>query len=139
MKQYRQRVSGPLLDRSDVQVDVPAMSETDKDKLLAQGRRSGPDSQSIREQVVKCRALQLACAGRCNARLEQREVRGLSSVTARDRKLLTEAMNRLRFSARAYFRILKIARTIVDLASQEQFATAHLLEAINYRRFHAVL
>jgi magnesium chelatase family protein len=137
VKQYRQRISGPLIDRIDLQVEVPRLSDADKTAVMQRGKASGPDSASIRAQVVQCRALQLERAGRCNARLEQHEVQQICALTAKDSKLIGDAMNRLRFSARAYFRILKIARTIADLDEAPDVSTPHLLEAINYRRFDA--
>src|SRR5690606_1537938 len=75
--QYRQRVSGPLIDRIDLQVEVPRLSDTDKAGLMHQGKPSGPTSDCIREQVIQCRALQLERSGHCNARLGQHEVQSL--------------------------------------------------------------
>jgi magnesium chelatase family protein len=137
VKQYQQKISGPLLDRIDLQVNVPRLSEAEREALLQQDRATGPDSSSIREQVVRCRERQLARAGRSNARLEQRQIKQHCALTARDKKLLNEAVTRLRLSARATFRILKIARTIADLEEAAAIATPHLLEAVNYRRFDA--
>lgn len=135
MKQYQQRMSGPLLDRIDLQVSVPRLSESERNTLLQQGCGAGPDSSNIRAQVVACRERQLARAGRCNARLEQQQVKQYCELTGRDRKLLNEAITRLRLSARATFRILKIARTIADLDGADCIVTPHVLEATNYRRF----
>jgi magnesium chelatase family protein len=135
VKQYQQRVSGPLLDRIDLQVSVPRLSESERNTLLQQGRGAGPDSSSIRAQVIACRELQLARAGRSNARLEQQQVKQHCELSGRDTKLLNEAISRLKLSARATFRILKIARTIADLDESLRIAAPHLLEAINYRRF----
>jgi magnesium chelatase family protein len=87
---------------------VPRLSESEREALLQHERAAGPDSASIRKLVVACRDRQLACAGRSNARLEQLQVRQYCVLDARDKKLLTEAVNRLRLSARATFRILKI-------------------------------
>jgi magnesium chelatase family protein len=137
VKQYQQKISGPLLDRIDLQVNVPRLSEAEREALLQQDRATGPDSNSIREQVIQCRERQLARAGRSNARLEQRQIKQHCALTARDKKLLNEAVTRLRLSARATFRILKIARTIADLEEAGAIATPHLLEAVNYRRFDA--
>jgi magnesium chelatase family protein len=137
VKQYQQKVSGPLLDRIDLQVSVPRLSETERDALLQQEGAVGPDSNSIRQHVIACRERQLARAGRSNARLEQRQIKQHCALSARDKKLLNDAVTRLRLSARATFRILKIARTIADLEESPNIATPHLLEAVNYRRFDA--
>lgn len=134
VRQYQQRISGPLLDRIDLQVNVPRLSESERGALLQQGGATGPESSTIRKLVVTCRERQLARAGRSNARLEQQQLRRYCALDARDKTLLTEAVNRLRLSARATFRILKIARTIADLDGVERIASAHLFEAINYRR-----
>ena len=77
----------------------------------------------------------MARSGLINSRLEQNEVQQFCGLHDSDNALLNEAMTRLRLSTRAYFRILKIARTIADLAEVENIARPHLLEAINYRRF----
>ncbi len=135
IKQYRQRISGPLLDRIDLQVDVPRLSDADREQMLRQSRERGPDSATRRAQVLACRETQLARTGCCNARLEHGQIKELCALGTKDQKLLNEALNRLRLSARACFRILKIARTIADLADSEHIAKPHLLEAINYRRF----
>jgi len=89
VKQYRQRVSGPLLDRIDLQVTVPRLSETERNSLLQQERAKGPDSTSIRVEVIACRERQLARAGCCNARLEHKQVKQHCALASRDGKLLS--------------------------------------------------
>ena len=134
-RHYQQRVSGPLLDRIDLQVSVPRLNEFDRNVLLQHEHRPAPDSAAIRKQVVACRENQLARAGRNNASLDQKQLGRYCALNARDKNMLTEAVNRLRLSARATYRILKIARTIADLDQSEKIQTSHLLEAVNYRRF----
>jgi magnesium chelatase family protein len=135
VKQYQQRVSGPLLDRIDLQVSVPKLSEHERQTLLQQGVAVEPASNVIRAQVVACRERQLGRSGCSNAKLDQRQVKLHCALTSRDTKLLSEAITRLQLSARATFRVLKIARTLADLEESERIATPHVLEAINYRRF----
>jgi magnesium chelatase family protein len=135
VKQYQERVSGPLLDRIDLQVPVPRLNDSERDALLQHDDTASVDSASLRAAVIACRNQQLARAGHSNARLEQRQIRQHCALAASDRKLLNEAVTRLRLSARATFRVLKIARTIADLDEAERIATQHVLEAINYRRF----
>lgn len=135
VKQYQQRVSGPLLDRIDLQVSVPRLSESERSSLFQQGHAMGRDSKSIRVQVIACRERQIKRAGHCNAKLEHQQIKAFCQLTTRDGKTLNDAVARLQLSARATFRILKIARTIADLDEAENIGTAHLLEAINYRRF----
>lgn len=138
VRQYQQRVSGPLLDRIDLQVSVPRLGEGERDALLQheqQEGKAGRDSASIRSLVIACRERQLARTGRSNARMEQQQIRQHCALCASDKKLLNEALTRLKLSARATFRILKIARTIADLDKADRIDTPHVLEAINYRRF----
>lgn len=135
VKQYQQRISGPLFDRIDMQVEVARLSEDDKSQLLQNRTGKTANSKDLRQRVVECRALQMARSGLINSRLEQNEVQQFCGLHDSDNALLNEAMTRLRLSTRAYFRILKIARTIADLAEVENIARPHLLEAINYRRF----
>ncbi len=137
VKRYQQRMSGPLLDRIDLHVTVPRLTETERGPLLLRERPSSPDSVSIRQQVIACRERQLTRSGQINARLEHRKIKQYCVLSARDVKLLNEAIKRLHISARATLRILKIARTIADLDLSECIATPHVLEAINYRRFDA--
>jgi magnesium chelatase family protein len=135
VKLYQQRISGPLLDRIDLHINVPRPREDERAALLHEEWPSGPSSTSVRQQVIACRERQLARAGHNNARLEQQQIRQHCVLAPHDRTLLHEAITRLRLSARASFRILKVARTIADLDESDDIATAHVLEAINYRRF----
>src|SRR5690606_30262974 len=94
VKYYQQRVSGPLLDRIDLQVNVPRLGEAERDALLQQAQPealAGTSSAGIRQLVGACRDRQLARAGRSNARLDQRQVREYCALRAGDKKLLGEA------------------------------------------------
>jgi magnesium chelatase family protein len=135
VKQYQQRISGPLFDRIDMQVEVAHLGADDKTQLLQKRAGKTATSATLREYVVECRALQLERSGLVNARLEPSAVQQFCGLSESDAALLNDAMTRLRLSTRAWFRILKIARTIADLAEVENIARPHLLEAINYRRF----
>jgi magnesium chelatase family protein len=129
---YLSRVSGPLMDRIDLQVEVPAVPFHD---LAAD--TAGPPSADLRGQVVEARDLQ---AGRldgsgvfCNAQMPTKLTRAHCRLSAEGLGLLERAMERFKLSARAYTRILKIARTIADLDGAGQIGLAHLSEAIGYR------
>jgi len=132
VQRYRAKISGPLLDRIDIQIEVPAV----KYKELSQHQAS-EDSAAIRTRVNKAREVQLRrFAGRtlfCNAQMTSRDIRKFCQPEAAGEKLLENAMARLGLSARAYTRILKVARTIADLAGEEKVSGAHLAEAIQYR------
>jgi len=129
---YRRRVSGPLLDRIDLQVDVPAVPPA----LLGAGA-TGPSSSEVRARVAAARERQAARAGprvaRCNARLKGAALRRLCAPDAAGAQLLAQAVTRLGLSARAHDKVLRVARTIADLAGEEGVRAPHVAEAIQYR------
>jgi len=132
IQRYRAKISGPLLDRIDIQIEVPAV----KYKELSQ-HIPGEDSAAIRTRVNQAREVQLSrFQGRalfCNAQMSSRDIRKFCQLEAAGEKLLESAMSRLGLSARAYTRILKVARTIADLAGEDKVGGPHLAEAIQYR------
>ena len=126
---YRGKLSGPLLDRIDLLLDVPAVAEAE---LSARG--DGEPSATVRERVAAARAAQSARQGKPNALLAPDDVERHASPDAAGAALLKQAMARLSLSARAYHRILKVARSIADLAGESGVGAAHVAEAIHYRR-----
>jgi magnesium chelatase family protein len=132
VSKYQKRISGPMLDRIDIHIDVPSV---EYEKLT--DHRMGEVSASIRARVEKARAWQRARFQGTditnNASMGPAEVRQHCAVDEAGRTLLKAAMRQLGMSARAYHRILKLARTIADLAGSEVIQTAHLAEAIQYR------
>jgi magnesium chelatase family protein len=131
IRRYRARISGPLLDRIDLQVDVPRVPLAE----LGDAAPLGESSAAVRERVVAARERQTQRAGKPNAALGSRELRRDCVLVASDRELLERALDKLSLSARAYHRILRVARTIADLADSAAIARPHLTEAIQYRRF----
>jgi magnesium chelatase family protein len=127
---YRQRISGPLLDRIDLQVEVPALPADD-----LQGVAEGESSAHVRARVSAARALQQARQGRPNARLTTREIDQHCQPEAAGAALLKQALTRFNLSARAYHRVLRVARSIADLADSASIAPPHVAEAVQYRRF----
>lgn len=128
---YLSRISGPLLDRIDMQIHVPAVAE---EILLNYGRnRQGEPSARVRQRVAAAFARQMERAGKPNSRLNGPEVEQHCILTQPQRRLLLQAVTRLRLSARAVHRVLKVARTIADLSSDERIADNHLSEALSYR------
>ncbi|WP_166212053.1 YifB family Mg chelatase-like AAA ATPase, partial [Cognatiluteimonas telluris] len=130
IQRYRAKISGPLLDRIDLHVDVPRLPPA----LLRPDAPDGESSQCVRERVVAARARQLARAGRANAQLGQSGTMAACQLAAQDQLLLERAIDALQLSARSMHRVLRVARTIADLADSPQIATAHLAEALGYRR-----
>jgi magnesium chelatase family protein len=128
---YRGRISGPLLDRIDMHVEVPRI---DAARLGAPGPEDGDTSAQVRRRVHAARARQLARAGKLNSALTPKEIDRDCLLDAAGLRLLQQALTRLALSARAYHRILKVARTIADLAECDAIALPHLSEAVNYRR-----
>jgi magnesium chelatase family protein len=125
---YTARLSGPLLDRIDLHVEVPRVPQA-----ALRATAPGEDSATVRARVVAARARQFARAGKVNAWLGNREVEATCALGASDQALLERAVDRLGLSARAYHRVLKVARTIADLDGADDIATPHLAEALGYR------
>jgi magnesium chelatase family protein len=129
---YRQRISGPLLDRIDIHIEVPRV---DYDELTDE--RRGEPSDVIRERVQAARDRQAArFAGTtlvCNADMGVREVEEYARLDGEGQALMRSAMQQMHLSARGYHRVLKLSRTIADLAGSERIQPTHLAEALQYR------
>jgi magnesium chelatase family protein len=132
IQRYRARISGPLLDRIDLQVEVPAVRYQE---LAAP--QPGERSAAIRERVSAARGVQLHRLRErpifCNAQMTPRDLRRYCALHPDAERLLEAAMTKLALSARAYTRILKVARTIADLAGVDSLGAAQVAEAIQYR------
>jgi len=126
---YRARLSGPLLDRIDLHIEVPALPEAE---LTAASQ--GETSDLVRARVTAARQRQLARQGKANVRLEGREIDQLCQPDANGQALLKQAITRLNLSARGYHRILRVARSIADLDSSAEIRAPHVAEAVQYRR-----
>ena len=127
---YRRRISGPLLDRIDIQIEVPAVPEAELTR-----QASGEPSSAIKARIEAAYQQQLARQGKPNAQLTTTEIERICIPDAQGLELLKQAISRLSLSARAYHRILKVARSIADLAGESGIRTAHIAEAVQYRRF----
>lgn len=130
---YLNRISGPLLDRIDLQVEILPVAFDEISSTAP-----GESSQEIRKRVIAARAIQNARFSKekdvhCNAQMSSRLIAKYATPDAEGLKILRDAMTRLDMSARAYDRILKVARTIADLVGSDNVLTHHIAEAINYR------
>jgi magnesium chelatase family protein len=129
VRAYRARLSGPLLDRIDMHIDVPAVNF---EQLHRPGQR-GESSAEIRARVEAARALQHARSGVANAHLKGETLRTQCVLDLRSRQLLQQAVDKLGLSARAHDRLLRLARTIADLDQSETIQSHHMAESIGYR------
>jgi len=129
---YLGKISGPLLDRIDLQVEVPALTAEEIGSTTA-----GEASSLIRDRVEAARAIQRERFRRshseCNAEMSTRQLRRFCELGPSSRRLLEHAVSRLGLSARGYDRVLKVARTIADLAGRERIDSGHIAEAVHYR------
>ena len=132
IQKYRAKISGPLLDRIDIHLTVPAVAY----EKLAEARQ-GESSKNIRERVVRARQVQEQrfrnSSSRNNSGMNRKELETHAELADSSRKILQLAMTKMGLSARAYDRILKVARTIADLAGEQKIDTPHVAEAIQYR------
>jgi len=131
IQRYRNKISGPLLDRIDIHIEVPHVP---RQIMQLADNEPAHDSKTVRGRVEDARVLQMLRSKKCNAQLTNRELEQVCRLTTRDMTLLDQAIDRFGLSSRAYHRILKVARTIADLEQRNSIQTHHLTEAINYRK-----
>ena len=136
---YRNKISGPLLDRIDIHVEVPAVRYEDLAKLTP-----GESSQTIRERIIAARESQqrryAAIPGvHCNAGMRPKDIEAHCELEEETRNILKMAIADMNFSARAYDRIVKVARTIADMGGAASIGAVHVSEAIQYRSLDRVM
>jgi magnesium chelatase family protein len=133
IERYQSRISGPLLDRIDLFVDVPRLTREE-----LRGEERAESSEEIRARVVAAREVQLARQGVPNAALAGRKLRATCSLGGDAEMLFSQAIDRMGLSGRAHDRVLRVARTVADLAGEGEISVEHVAEALNYRRAVAV-
>jgi magnesium chelatase family protein len=138
IRQYRSKISGPLMDRIDIHIDVPGIRYRD-----LSGRKRGESSLAMRERITRARDIQQRRLNelptRCNAHMTNREIKTFCALDEESHRLIEMAMDKLGLSARAYTRILKVARTIADLNGEPHILGHHVSEAIQYRALDRVV
>ena len=127
-RRYRSKISAPFLDRIDLQIEVPRLSREDLQKPA-----TGETSEQVRTRVVAARNRQITRQNKANIELSNKEIEKYCKLGKEDEELLAQVMEKFKLSARAYHRILKVARTIADLAGNEKIKTKDLSEAVSYR------
>ncbi len=137
IRRYLSEISGPLLDRIDIHIEVPRLSSED-----LMNKRAGESSATVRRRVVAARKKQVERLGgrgngtaTCNARMRAQELRDFCEMDGATKDLLKAAINQFNLSGRGYDRILRVSRTIADLEDSQNVEMHHVAEAINYRAF----
>lgn len=133
---YLNRLSGPFLDRFDLSIEVPLLPQG---ALQQSDSQRGESTEQVRKRVISARNVQMARAGKINAQLSTKEIERDCKVSAQDALFLENALNKLGLSVRAYHRILKVSRTIADLANEPNIQQIHLAEALGYRAMDRLL
>ena len=128
-RRHRSRISAPLMDRIDIQIEVPKLPK----EALRDTETQAESSATVRQRVLQAHQRQFERCGKSNGEMNNREVERHCALDAATQKLLDLAMDRFRLSARAYHRILKVARTIADLEGRSRIQSPHITEALGYR------
>ncbi len=132
IKRYQNRISGPLLDRIDLHIDVPPLQASE-----LQDTKPVEDSETVRLRVIAAYNFQIERQNCLNMALSPKELEKYATLDIQASKIIELAQQRLNLSARAYHRVLRVARTIADLAQSENIQSTHLTEALSYRSQHA--
>ncbi|CAM3891034.1 Competence protein ComM [Vibrio aerogenes CECT 7868] len=132
---YLSRISGPLLDRFDLSVEIPALPKG----MLSNGGGRGESTLTVRSRVIQARKIMMARSNKANALLSNQEIEKFCVLEHEDAEFLENALHHLGLSVRAYHRIIKVARTIADLAGDEKISRQHLAEALGYRAMDRLL
>ena len=132
---YLNRISGPLLDRFDMSLEIPLLPKG----MLTEGGNRGESTQKVKSRVEKAQKMMLSRSGMVNALLGSKEIETYCVLKKEDAEFLEKTLHQLGLSIRAYHRIIKVARTIADLAGETNIQRLHLAEAIGYRAMDRLL
>lgn len=131
LSRYKNKLSAPLLDRIDIQIELPRLN---KNELIKQKIHQQEPSRIVRHRVTQARDRQLSRQGCLNGQMNNQQIEDICRLDSASQGLLTQAIDKLKMSARSYHRLLKLSRTIADLAQQENISADFISEAISYRR-----
>ena len=131
LSRYKNKLSAPLLDRIDIQIELPRLPQQ---QLLQQKINQQETSAVIRQRVIQAREVQLKRQGCLNAQMSNQQIEDICVLDATSQQILSQAIDKLKLSARSYHRLLKLGRSIADLAGREQISSQCISEAIGYRR-----
>ena len=131
LSRYKNKLSAPFLDRIDIQIELPRLN---KSELLEQKIHQQETSATARERVTRARELQLSRQGCLNGQMNNQQIEDICVLDNASQQLLTQAIDKLKLSARSYHRLLKLARSIADLNGEQEISVQCISEAINYRR-----
>ena len=132
LSRYRNKLSAPLLDRIDIQIELPRLA---RDELLQQKICQQTASETVRARVSAARQRQIQRQGCLNAQMNNRQIEQICQLDQASQQLLMRAIDKLKLSTRSYHRLLKLARSIADLAEQDSINASCVSEAISYRRW----
>ncbi|MCP4493583.1 MAG: YifB family Mg chelatase-like AAA ATPase [Gammaproteobacteria bacterium] len=131
INRYRNKLSAPLMDRIDIQIELPRL---EKNELLGHDQRHRETSAEVRERVTQARNRQVARQGCPNAQLGNQQIESFCHLDQPCEQLIMTSIDKLKLTARSYHKLLKLARTIADMAGQEKIGQTHIAEAITYRQ-----
>ena len=138
IQKYQRRISGPILDRIDLHIEVPAVEVIKLSGNASEGQaRTQDESRVVREQVMRAREIQTKRLARskiyCNAQMKNKQVKEFCPLDSQSQLILNRAVEKFDLSARAYFRVIKVGRTVADLEGSENIQSKHISEALAYR------
>ena len=134
LRRYRNKLSAPLLDRIDIQIELARL---ERHELVGSQKIPGESSERVRRRVIEARQRQIDRQGCVNAYLDNKDLEKYCVLDTSSEKLLLAALEKLHLTARSYHKLLKLARTIADLAGENNITQAHVAEATSYRRRQA--
>ncbi|MBD3668356.1 MAG: ATP-binding protein [Kangiella sp.] len=139
IRRYLGKISGPLLDRIDMQIEVPLLSQQELTNGKPKDSKPRETSAFLRQRVIECQSAQYQRQGKLNGQLQAGEIDEHCLLSDSAKALLNKALEQLNLSARSYHRIIKVSRTIADLSGEHMIQPHHISETLNYRKIERYL